>query len=403
MKPFISKVRSYINRYRMFTLATLVLSGVLVAGVVSASTTITTDINTGGQLTVTGTSTLIGVVSVGSSTPASNAMFQVGTRSPNLFVDKNTGNVGIGTTSPVAKLNVVGATSTQLMLSYDASHQVGIGSDSNGDLVLSTTASGTNFVSTTYLNGYPFIQQSDDVVGSYQLAVGKNSQLASFNTKDNSSGDTSFGIGSLQNATSSYFLTAFGAFALQSLGKDGFVTAVGYCAACNLFGGDHNTVIGTKTLYTATSTSDNVAVGEESLKYMTSSVGGNTAVGRTSGYTVTTGTNDTFLGNRADVGSGAISNSTAIGAYAVVTASNSIVLGSGAVNVGINTTAPLAPLQVVATTTNATTTVIIGKAGQNKGSCLQLYDAAGTAVYAYVAAGASTFTLSATSCKLKSV
>jgi hypothetical protein len=53
----------------------------------------------------------------------------------------------------------------------------------------------------------------------------------------------------------------------------------------------------------------------------------------------------------------------------------------------------------VAASTNATSTVIIGKTGQNKGSCLELFDSAGTPVYAYVAAGASTFTLSATSCQ----
>lgn len=48
---------------------------------------------------------------------------------------------------------------------------------------------------------------------------------------------------------------------------------------------------------------------------------------------------------------------------------------------------------------NATSTFTIGKTSQNKGSCLELYDAAGTAVYAYVATGATTFSLSANSCK----
>lgn len=56
-------------------------------------------------------------------------------------------------------------------------------------------------------------------------------------------------------------------------------------------------------------------------------------------------------------------------------------------------------LQVATSTSNATTTVVIGKTGQNKGSCLELFDSAGNPVYAYVAAGASTFTLSATSCQ----
>jgi hypothetical protein len=72
-----------------------------------------------------------------------------------------------------------------------------------------------------------------------------------------------------------------------------------------------------------------------------------------------------------------------------------IVTDSG--SVGIGTSTPVTNLQVTAG--NATTTVTIGKIGAGKGSCLELYDVAGTVVYASVAAGASTFTLSSTSCK----
>lgn len=68
-------------------------------------------------------------------------------------------------------------------------------------------------------------------------------------------------------------------------------------------------------------------------------------------------------------------------------------------NVGINATNPTSQLQVTTPSSNATSSLEVGKSGQNKGSCLVLYDAAGTAVYASVAAGATTFTLSTTSCK----
>jgi len=47
-----------------------------------------------------------GNVSVGSSTPPSSAFFQVGTSSPLLVVDKNSGYVGIGTAGPSYKLDV---------------------------------------------------------------------------------------------------------------------------------------------------------------------------------------------------------------------------------------------------------------------------------------------------------
>ncbi|MFA6459115.1 MAG: hypothetical protein WCV79_01800 [Candidatus Paceibacterota bacterium] len=53
----------------MKTISFLVLSVVLMAGIVSAATTISTDISTGGTLNVTGTSTFMGKVGIGTTTP----------------------------------------------------------------------------------------------------------------------------------------------------------------------------------------------------------------------------------------------------------------------------------------------------------------------------------------------
>jgi hypothetical protein len=67
------------------------------------------------------------------------------------------------------------------------------------------------------------------------------------------------------------------------------------------------------------------------------------------------------------------------------------------VTVGLGTTTPVANFQI-ANGSNATTTMELGSAGQNKGSCLKLYRTDGTAIYAYVAAGATAFTLTTTAC-----
>jgi len=65
--------------------------------------------------------------------------------------------------------------------------------------------------------------------------------------------------------------------------------------------------------------------------------------------------------------------------------------------VGVGSTSPVANFQV-ANGSNATTTMELGSSGQNKGSCLKLYRTDGSAIYAYVAAGATSFTLTTTAC-----
>jgi hypothetical protein len=70
---------------------------------------------------------------------------------------------------------------------------------------------------------------------------------------------------------------------------------------------------------------------------------------------------------------------------------------TGSQLIGIGTTTPTTQLQVTAAAANATTTLTVGKANQTKGSCLELFDAVGTAYYASVVGGA--FQLSTESCK----
>lgn len=66
-------------------------------------------------------------------------------------------------------------------------------------------------------------------------------------------------------------------------------------------------------------------------------------------------------------------------------------------NVGIGTTTPTTQLQVTTSASNATSTLTVGKANQNKGSCLELFDAVGTAYYVSVVGGA--LQINTTSCK----
>lgn len=66
--------------------------------------------------------------------------------------------------------------------------------------------------------------------------------------------------------------------------------------------------------------------------------------------------------------------------------------------IGAGSTTPVANFQVTNTSSNATTTMEVGKTGQDKGSCIKLYRTDGSAIYGYVAAGATSLTLSTTAC-----
>jgi hypothetical protein len=144
-------------------------------------------------------------------------------------------------------------------------------------------------------------------------------------------------------------------------------TASGYYALVNNTTGVANIATGGLALQSNTTGSANVAYGYQALAYNTS--GANTAVGHMALYNNTTGqlntsiggisgvtsdgsamtgSNNTFLGAGAEPSTGTLANATAIGALALVSQSNSMVLGSiNGVNqatadtfVGIGTNAP---------------------------------------------------------------
>ncbi|HEY0461196.1 MAG TPA: hypothetical protein VGC97_18820 [Pyrinomonadaceae bacterium] len=73
----------------------------------------------------------------------------------------------------------------------------------------------------------------------------------------------------------------------------------------------------------------------------------NTLFGFQAGDVNVTGSNNTIVGFQADFGANNLSNATAIGAGAVVSSSNALVLGNNLVNVGIGTSAPQARFNVV--------------------------------------------------------
>ena len=242
------------------------------------------------------------------------------------------GNIGIGTTTPAARLDVAGG-------------------DLNLDDSLPT-------VGKILKGGIPFIHTfgTDNTfigknAGNLSMSGGGNTAGGSFALFSNTTGfnNAAIGDGALANNASGHSNTAAGFQALQANTTGVQNTAIGFQALqSNINGfdntatgqkallfnttGDSNTASGIGTLQFNTTGSRNTAVGRETLQSNTSG-DGNTAVGRQALLFNTTGSLNTAIGHSAGVSTGNLTNATAIGAGALVNASNKVRIGNDQVTV----------------------------------------------------------------------
>jgi len=159
MNNFCSWLRSCYFKNRLFTISILIFSVVLIAGAVSASTTISTDITTGGVITVTGS---------GASS----------------FI----GNLGIATTSPYAPLSVVGSGGV-----------VADNINATNTSATSTISGGLSVAGSSGLvvlqNGKVAIGTSTPVSHTLEIWGSGNFPIGYYSTADNSLQAESFGTG----------------------------------------------------------------------------------------------------------------------------------------------------------------------------------------------------------------
>jgi hypothetical protein len=156
------------------------------------------------------------------------------------------------------------------------------------------------------------------------------------------SGDTAFGAQALYSNTTGTNNTATGNTALYSNTTGVANTATGALALWANTTGDSNTAEGYEALYLNTAGYENTAVGQWAL-YNNTSGSENTAVGYASLSDLQTGEDLTCIGYECDDDADGLFNATAIGAHAVISESNSLILGGTgefAVKVGIGTSTP---------------------------------------------------------------
>jgi hypothetical protein len=160
-------------------------------------------------------------------------------------------------------------------------------------------------------------------------------------------GSNLFAFGSFSNTN------AFLGFAGNTTMTGGGNTADGFQALGTNTTGIANTADGEDALFNNTTGGGNTATGNAAL-FKNTTGGDNTASGYHALFSNTSGGDNTALGFQSDVGSGNLTNATAIGANALVSNSNAMVLGSiNGLNsatantlVGIGITAPTALLHI---------------------------------------------------------
>jgi hypothetical protein len=310
---------------------------------------------------------------IGSGT-ATQLAFWDGTSSlssnSNLFWDNTNNSLGIGSTFPTNKLHVVAAadplrleglqTSTLSdFLVVDGNGVVTKRSGMSGSGWSLTgnggTVSGTNFIGTT--DAQPLMMKVNNQKAGYIDYLGslrntgfgyeslnsnsgiRNSAFGDMALSSNTVGGNNTAIGALalSSNTTGERNVANGAFALYSNTAGQSNTATGESALESNVEGFNNTSIGASSLASNTIGYENTAVGESALSNTTTG-NHNTSIGSQAGLTNTTGQSNTYIGYDAD-GSSSLTNATAIGANALVTQSNSLVLGNN-VNVGIGIASP---------------------------------------------------------------
>ncbi len=174
-----------------------------------------------------------------------------------------------------------------------------VAADANGNVGIGTTPTSNKLD----VNGAIRSATTVDAVSSF-LSNGQRALLSSSNTTFN----TFVGFTPAQNVST-------------------YNTAVGYNALGSGSTGTSNTAMGVQSLLSNTSGSQNAGYGYGALQNTTTGSQNTAFGGRNAGNVNTSGNYNTFVGAEANASVGNLSNATAIGANAIVSASNSMQLG----------------------------------------------------------------------------
>ena len=266
------------------------------------------------------------------------------------------GNVGIGVTTPVQRLDVNGNINLGKGFSlFMENHRVLRVDSAKANVFLGNSAGAKNTgLSNTATGSYALSSANS---GSNNSAFG----YTALNSNTTGYSNTAIGTFALSLNTTANLNTAIGHYALYINSTGSSNTATGYSALFNNTKGEQNVATGQGALAINTDGSRNTAIGSEAMNESGSSATENAAVGYRAllnnsghhnvamgtyalaynngsqynvavgyyaGATFLQGWNNTFIGADADATAQGLYNTVALGNYAKVTASNQVRIGN---------------------------------------------------------------------------
>jgi hypothetical protein len=268
--------------------------------------------------------------------------FTGGTQRMTILGNTNPGFVGIGTTTPLSKLDVNGdiniaANNAFKIDGKNVLRHAFIGGSFNSLYIGIDAGNGSsNWPANTFI-GF----EAGKVTNTATSSLGFNTFVGYAAGKHNLDGNENTFIGANTGEFNTFgeYNTFIGIKSGQFNTEGNDNTFLGHYAGRFNQSGSNNTAIGSNALYLQTSSgwptsTYNVAIGDKSL-YNTDGGTHNTALGSNSGISNTIGSYNTFLGNQANSSSANLNGATAIGFGSLVTTDNNMILGNNDVNVGI--------------------------------------------------------------------
>jgi hypothetical protein len=276
---------------------------------------------------------------------------QINNLGNNIILNALSGNVGIGYTTPAAKLAVSGTT----LINTNTDNGVDK-LQVSGSAIASTLKFNTSGQETSISNYYNGGDGRNIWIGggglsstsgaAYNVAIGNDALL------NNTSGfyQVAIGFETLKANTSGNYNVAIG---VQTLGANTTgvrnVAIGANCLGVNTTGGN-NMAFGFQTMIQSTTGSDNVAIGSQSLNTLTTG-GSNIAIGKESGRLVSGGGNNNtpsesiYIGQDTRASAAGNSNEMVFGHTAIGQGSNTVTLGNSSItktflrgNTMVNTT-----------------------------------------------------------------